>query len=142
MTTVAYRAGVIAGDGRETDVDKRDNAFVLRDSVVKVHRLKDGSLFGCGGSSEDEARLLAALQNNHSLPKLEDISALRIDHAGRIWLYEGVLWQPVKEKYYAVGSGAGFALAAMDAGASAIQAVRIGIKRDPFSGGTVTSLRL
>ncbi len=142
MTTIAYRDGIIAGDGRETDVDNKDCTFVLRDNLVKVHRLKDGRLFGSAGGSEEGIRLLIALQNNQPMPKLEEIAGLLIDTKGKIWVYEGHLWQPAYEKYYAVGTGACMAFAAMDAGASAVKAVTIAKNRDPFSGGKVTSLKL
>jgi hypothetical protein len=143
MTTIAYRAGVLAGDGRETmQNDEHTSWYKLTDKCVKVFKLKDGRLFGGAHGSEDIVRLHQALIKNQPPPKLEDIAGLLVDLRGRVWLYEGNIWQPVKQKYYAIGSGGEFALAAMDAGAGAVEAVRIAIGRDLWSGGKVTYVRL
>lgn len=137
MTTIAARDGEIAGDGRETDAD-----IVIRDTCCKIWRLPDGSLLGAAGSSEDCMRLYLALKSKQPLPKLEECSAIMIKPNGSMVLFEGNIWQPIEQKYYAVGSGAGVAFGAMDAGATAKRAATIGSKRDPFSGGKVRSLRL
>ena len=137
MTTIAFRDGILAADSRETD-----ESITLNNTCKKVFKLKDGSLFGGAGKAEDVSRLESALKKGFSLPTLDEVSGLLIDTKGRIWLYEGNIWQRVKSKYYAIGSGNAFALAAMDAGATAIEAVRIGIKRDPYSGGRVSSVKL
>ena len=132
----------MAGDGRETHCGGEDeSAIIIRDDCVKVHKLPDGSLFGGAHNSEDIERLFKALKLKQALPKLENIAGLRVDLKRRIWLYEGTIWQHIKG-FYAIGSGAPFALAAMDAGAGAFEAVRIGIKRDPYSGGKITQVRL
>lgn len=145
MTTIAYRAGVMAGDGRETAIEEGESTIIMRDDCVKIHRLPDGRLFGGSRGSEEIDRLLHALQEGKEkwpTPKLEDINAMVIDLTGRIWCYEGGSWQRERAEYFAVGSGARFALPAMDAGATSLQAVKIGRKRDPFSGGKITVLRL
>jgi hypothetical protein len=143
MTTIAYRDGVMAGDGRETmQNDEHTSWYRLTDKCVKVYKLKDGSLFGGAHGSEDITRLHLALLKTLPPPKLEDIAGLRVDPKGHIWLYEGNIWQRVHAPYYAIGSGAEFALAAMDAGVSAVRAVKIAIGRDLWSGGKVTAVRL
>jgi hypothetical protein len=143
MTTVCYRAGVLAGDGRETILEDRESSYIDNDHSIKVFKLKDGRLFGASKTSESILRLHEALIKGHPSPKLEDVNGLLIDRRGRIWFFEGTMWYQIKgRKYYAIGSGARFAIPAMDAGASAIEAVKIGIKRDPYSGGKVTAVRL
>jgi hypothetical protein len=141
MTTIAYCKGVLAGDGRET-MSGTDSSHVITDRDVKVFRLKDGRLFGGANASEDIARLYQALVKKNPLPKLDDVNGILIDLRGLVWLYEGRIWQRLRVYHYAIGTGSGFAIGAMDAGASAIEAVKIGIKRDPFSGGKITSVRL
>ena len=141
MTTIVYRDDVMAGDSRETD-GPDSNPIILRDDCIKVFRLPDGSLFGASDSSESIERLHKALIDNLPPPKLDNINALLVKPDGTIWQYEGNIWQAIHQPYHAVGSGSMFALPAMDAGASAVEAVEIGIKRDPFSGGKVTHLRL
>jgi hypothetical protein len=143
MTTIAYRDGVLAGDGRETNQnDEHSSWYMVRDDCVKVFKLKDGSLFGGAHGSEDIERLYISLMKGQPPPKLEDIAGLRIDTKRRIWVYEGNIWQRVKLPFYAVGSGAEFALSAMDAGAGAVKAVKVGINRDLWSGGKITAVRL
>lgn len=142
MTTIVYRDGVMAGDGRETIIEERESSYVDNDDSVKVFRLKDGRLFGAAKTSENIYRLHESLIKGFAPPKMEDVNGLLIDLRGRIWFFEGVTWRQVKQKYYAIGSGARFALPALDAGATAVQACKIGIKRDPYSGGKVTVVKL
>ncbi len=150
MTTIAYRDGVIAGDGRETFVGE-GSSMVARDDCVKIHRLPDGRLFGAARTSEEinilHDAMIRSCQWWHfwgrwPTPKLDDINAMCIDLDGSIHSYEGGRWELVEGDYYAVGSGSTFAFPAMDAGASAEEAVEIGIKRDPYSGGFLTVLFL
>lgn len=151
MTTIAYRAGVIAGDGRESYIEEDESAMVARDNCIKVHRLPDGRLFGGAKTSEEINILHDALikscgwrrfWNRWPTPKLEDINAMVIDTDGAIYAYEGARWERIEEPYFAVGSGSRYAFPALDAGADALTAVQIGVKRDPFSGGLITSLGL
>jgi hypothetical protein len=109
---------------------------------VKVFRLEDGRLFGASKTTESCIRLYESLVKGFGPPKLEDINALLVDTRGRVFFFEGIIWQPIKVPYYAIGSGARFALPAMDANASAIQACKIGMKRDPYSGGKMVVVRL
>jgi hypothetical protein len=150
MTTIAYRAGVLAGDGRETYIEEGESSMVARDDCVKIHRLPDGRLFGGSKTSEDINVLHDALVDGCKqeppklwpTPKLDDINAMVIDTDGTIYSYEGVRWEKVEGDYFAVGSGARFAFPALDADATAERAVQIGVKRDPFSGGKISVLRL
>jgi hypothetical protein len=143
MTTIAYRDGIMAGDGRETiQNDDHSSWYTLQDRCRKVIKLKDGRLFGGAHGSESIVRLEDALRKGLHPPKLEDIAGLLVDTKGHMWLFEGNIWQRVKGRYYSVGSGSIIAFAAMDAGATAIEAVTIAARRDPFSGGKVTAVRL
>lgn len=138
MTTIVYRDGILAGDSRVTVED-----MVSTDKATKVHRLRDGSLFGWAGGVEDAERLRLSLRKRQDPPKLECISALLIAPDGTISLYEGNIWIEQKgERYYAVGTGAPYALGAMDAGASAVDAAKIAVKRDINSGGKVKTVSL
>lgn len=132
MTTVAYRDGVLAADSRITAAD-----MVVTDKATKVHRLRDGSLFGHAGSVEDAERLKRALVKGHDAPKDLDVIALLVHPDGTITLFEGNLWIKQTDPYYAIGSGAPYALGAMDAGADAPSAALIGSRRDTSSGGRI-----
>jgi 20S proteasome alpha/beta subunit len=137
MTTIAYRDGELAADSRVTDGD-----MIVSDARKKVHRLKDGSVVAWSGSVQDAERLLRAMRKSAPTPQLEEISALHLRTDGSLWEYEGEAWVKQDPGYFATGSGSPYAFAAMDAGASAKEAVRIAIKRDAGSGGRVQSLKL
>lgn len=137
MTTVAYRDGVLAGDTRVTTGDR-----INTEKQRKVWKLKDGFLFGAAGGIEDIERLKIAIKMGNEPPALTDISAILISPQSQIFLYEGHTWVKQPDKYYAVGTGHDLAMTAMDCGADAVTAVRMGIKRDTKSGGRVLSVRL
>lgn len=138
MTTIAYKDGELAADSRITAGDT-----IITDGRKKVHRLRDGSIVAWAGSLQDAMRLLTSMRKGHVAPKLDEIEALHVHTDGSVWEYEGHVWvkQQVNE-HCAVGSGTPYALAAMDAGASAREAVKIAVKRDINSGGRVQSLSL
>ncbi len=50
--------------------------------------------------------------------------------------------EQILEEYFAAGSGAKCALTAMDCGKSAIEAVRLAARRDPYTGGRIVSMSL
>ena len=138
MTTIVYRDGVMAADGKETiQNDDHSSFYTIRTNCRKVWRLKDGTLFGAAHGSECIERLKDALMHGVAPPKLDDVAGLRVDPKGRIWLYEGNIWQRVPMPYYSVGSGSIMAFPLLDAGLSAVEACRIAAKRDPFSGGKI-----
>lgn len=143
MTTIAARDGVIAADSRETDQhEKLETTYVIKDTCKKLFRLNDGSVIGFAGSSESGRRLLDAMRKKTAIPKLDDMSAIHLRADGSMWLYEGSIWVEIREPFYAIGSGAGFASAAMRADADAVTAARIGSEMDIYSGGRVRSLRI
>lgn len=68
----------------------------------------------------------------------EDFVALVVHPDGKIFIHEGADPRrafPIDREYTAVGSGADFALAAMDAGATPEEAMEVAKRRDAFSGG-------
>jgi ATP-dependent protease HslVU (ClpYQ) peptidase subunit len=139
MTTIAYKDGELAGDGRITE-----DGTVITDKQRKVHRLRDGRLVGWAGSLAGSKRFLKALRDNpDTLPELKlDVNAIVIARNGKVSLFEENTWMELKQPHYAYGSGSLIALGAMDAGASATEAVRIAARRDTGSGGRVLTERL
>jgi ATP-dependent protease HslVU (ClpYQ) peptidase subunit len=115
---------------------------VVTDGKRKVHKLPDGRLYGWAGSHEDGERLRLILRKNLPLIEMDNLHAIMINLNGTIGVYEGSMWTRHEEPHYAIGTGGTIALAAMDAGATAKEAVKIGIKRDPSSGGKITTVRL
>lgn len=136
MTTVAYRDGVLAADSRITSGD-----MVVSDKATKVHRLRSGHLFGWAGTAEDAEMLKRSLQKGHKPPPNLDVIALLATPLDGLKVFEGNIWVPVKDPYYAIGTGAPYAIGAMDAGADACKAATIGSKRDTSSGGKVKSVK-
>jgi 20S proteasome alpha/beta subunit len=116
--------------------------MIVSDRRKKVHRLRDGSIVAWSGSVQQAELLLRAMRKKTASPKLTEIAALHLRADGSLWEYEGEAWVKQDPGYYATGSGSPYAFAAMDAGASAKEAVRIAIKRDANSGGRVQSLKL
>lgn len=139
MTTIAYRAGVIAAD----------RMMGGWQSVDKLLRLKDGCcLAGCGRMddlAEVGAWLMAGAKKD-AKPDIErDESEFLLVHPNGdcYWLSTPFLRQvKVNDEYIAVGSGARYALGAMAAGASAKRAVEIACRFDPHTGKGVNVMRV
>lgn len=140
MTTIAYKDGVIAYDGRQT----RSGAIVS-DDCPKC-QVVDGVSFLLAGAVCDEKALIAAYFGTPS-PVPVECSGYVVD-GGRlimvghddktgIWKQELDLANPD-----AIGSGAPYALAAMDMGASAEEAVRAAMKRDIYTGGLIRAVSI
>lgn len=136
MTTIAYKDGELATDSRVTE-----NGNVYTDRQRKVHKLRDGRIVAWAGSLTDSKRFLAALRKGTHIPKV-DVNAIMLHPEGGVAVFDENTWLPMNEPHYAMGSGADLALGAMDAGATAKEAVKIAIKRDTNSGGRVQSLKL
>lgn len=139
MTTIAYKDGVIAYDSRVT----RGSLIDHDDYEKLIHRNGHQFLFtGCGAD-------FAALMDEFFGVKVSDnpldanglvITNGRICQIGRdaesgFWLDD--VWM---ERSFAIGSGRDFALAAMDMGATAKEAVEVAAKRDVYTGGTIRTL--
>ena len=70
------------------------------------------------------------------------VHALRLAKAGlSVWTCADG-WTPIRERQWAIGSGAGYAAGAMAFGATPAKAVRFAISRDAGSGGRVRTYRL
>jgi hypothetical protein len=140
MTTIAYKDGVIAYDGRQTRNDR-----IVSDSAPKC-QVVDGVSFFLSGAVCDEKALIAAYFGNASPVPVEcsgyvvdDGKLLMVGHDDKtgIWKQELDLSNPD-----AIGSGCAYAIAAMDMGASAEDAVRAAMKRDIYTGGTVRTVTI
>lgn len=140
MTTIAYKDGVIAYDSRQT----RNNRIVSDDSLKC--QVVDGVSFFLSGAVCDEKALIAAYFGTPS-PVPVECSGYAVD-GGKllmvghdentgIWKQELDLANPD-----AIGSGAQYAMASMDMGASAEDAVRAAMKRDIYTGGLVRTLTI
>lgn len=137
MTTIAYKDGIIAYDGRVTagrtivydDFDKlreRDGAFFLGTGATSEINELIGLFFGEEIIGECGAEMLVVQDGTIAL----------------IGYYEGKLAKTplMLERPYSIGSGSDHALTALDMGASAYQAVEMAMKRDSCTGGKIRTL--
>lgn len=140
MTTIAYKDGVIAYDGRQTRNDR-----IVSDSSPKC-QVVDGVSFFLSGAACDEKALIAAYFGTPSPVPIE-CSGYVVD-GGKLLLVAnddktGIWKQELDPSNHgAIGSGAPYALAAMDMGASAEDAVRAAMKRDIYTGGLIRTLTI
>ncbi|WP_085637938.1 MULTISPECIES: proteasome subunit beta [unclassified Pseudomonas] len=141
MTTIAYKDGVIAYDSRVTR-----GSLIDHDDYEKLI-YRNGHQFLFTGCSADFAALMDEFFGVKVSDKPLDASGLvvtngRLCQIGRdaesgFWLDD--VWM---ERPFAIGSGRDFALAAMDMGATAKEAVEAAAKRDTYTGGTIRTLRV
>lgn len=140
MTTIAYKDGVIAYDGRQTRNDR-----IVSDSAAKC-KVVDGVSFFLTGTVCDENALISAYFGTAS-PSPVECSGYAVD-AGKLMMIghddtTGIWKQDLDPANPdAMGSGAQYALAAMDMGASAEDAVRAAMKRDIYTGGAVRTVTI
>lgn len=146
MTTIAYKDGVLVSDSRETVAKRID-----RDNAQKLFRLANGAVLGCAGSSLAARVLVDKLNNSvkdHKRKKavlptfrIKNCLAILLAHGNKVYYFENGMWEDISDiPHYSIGSGSDYALAAMDAGASALEAVKIAAKRDIYSGGRIVSM--
>lgn len=134
MSTIAWDGVTMAAEGRAIE-----SGTIVASNDKKI-RIVNGSVVGTAGEAAGGIEFCEFIEDGEWRTKASTATAMVIDGArGR--LYEGVRHaQPIKPPY-AIGSGAGFALAAMMAGADAVQAVKIACKLDPYSGGRIMKVR-
>ena len=137
MTTIAYKDGVIAYESRQTRGD-----FISSDNENKK-TAKDGVLFFIAGRIGESKKLIDAYLCG-DIEHDNNVWALVVDN-GVVYstgFTDGKLWRCEENNNYAIGSGCDYAIGAMDAGATAKEAVKIAIGRDPFSGGKIKSYKI
>jgi ATP-dependent protease HslVU (ClpYQ) peptidase subunit len=139
VTTIAYRDGVLAADSLVTEGNRRVGMVTkvfAKNGVVAacagclahMHAFRDWFLNGMSG---DPPSLLNGDSESDAI----------IIYRGRVVTWSKLGWDMMRSDFYAIGSGAGPALGAMAAGATAEQAVVAAITLDVWSGGDITVLR-
>ena len=133
MTTIAYKDGVMAADS-QTD-------WFYRETVdIKIQK-KHGVMVGSCGNTGDGKKFRDWILNKGDKPELKDKFSALVVRNGRVTQYDSCLVPMRSEKYTAIGSGAAFAIAAMDCGKNAIEAVRIAKRRDISTGGRIRTIK-
>ncbi|MHC8386779.1 Ntn hydrolase family protein [Pseudomonas sp. MDT2-39-1] len=139
MTTIAYKDGVIAYDSRVT----RGSLIDHDDFEKLIHR--QGHRFLFTGSGPDFSALIDEFLGVKLGDKPLDANGLvvtngrlcQIGHDAESGFWMDDVWA---ERPFAIGSGRDFALAAMDMGATAKEAVEMAAKRDIYTGGTIRTV--
>jgi hypothetical protein len=147
VTTVAFRDGVMAADSLGTD------EMIGKCRLQKIRRVKvKGKEHLIGVCGHFEASLLFAEWYGSRSDKIFDrITRFDKDSDFSVLIWTGkklftadrmMLMYEAHEDYYAIGTGASYAITAMDCGKSAAQAVQMAMKRDINTGGRVVTARL
>lgn len=140
---------IIAWDGKTLAADKMACAAGYGITVTKVHRLRDGGIAAFAGDGDFAMALLAwlnAAQNPAAYPpeqKDNDTSAFVVRVDGSCVSYGKTPYpQFIEDRFYAMGHGRDFALAAMHCGKNAREAVELACRLDVFCGNGIDTLDL
>jgi len=123
MTVIAYRDGVLVGD-------KLTHLNGMKGRVTKIFRRGD-DMVGVAGTMTLALEMVQWLHDGADPKQLpafqktaDDSQQLMVIRERKIWLYEwGHTPFEAELNYYAIGSGAPYAMAAMWCGKNAIEAV-------------------
>lgn len=134
MTTIACDGESMAADGLVCS-----GSTIFGTKSTKIVELNDGRILGCAGNVRYQDLFAAWLNDGGDMPELdEEFEALVLQTDGTVVSYD-YKGRPLPEELpTASGSGREFALAAMDLGATAEEAVKIACQRDMMSGGDIT----
>lgn len=155
MTTIAYKNGIMVSDGRMSLGD-----MIIKDDTEKVFWVNNHLVGVCGRARAINTFVtwLQKMTDYHIVnqevgelvdlvpPALDDdegYSALVVTPSRQVLMYEGNT--PIDmglDVPMSVGSGSCFALAAMKAGNSAEEAVKVACELDVYSGGEITVVQL
>jgi hypothetical protein len=136
MTTVAAKVstGEIAADSMVSG----DDSFYL---VEKLRKGKN-SVYGACGDWDKCLKMLQVLESGGDLDSDTDVTVLELRHDG-IWVYEStIIPARIKNDFWAIGTGANYAIAAMHLGLSPTEAVKLACLYDTSSHEPVDTMRL
>lgn len=143
MTTIAYARNVMAADSQITFSDGS------RLQVKKLRRLPDGSIFGGAGDVpainklERWAGVGLVKRRRPRFGKAESADAILIKPDGSIWMFGAAIDpEKIEAEFIAIGSGSDFAMGAMAAGRSAVEAVKIAAQYDINTSEPIETIRL
>ena len=131
MTTIAAKAstGEIAADSMVSG----DDSFYL------VEKLRSGqtSVYGGCGDWDKLLKFYNSLESGADLDSDTDVTVLELRFDGKdngIWIYEStIIPARIKNDFWAIGTGANFAIAAMHLGLTPAEAVKLACLYDTSS---------
>jgi hypothetical protein len=136
VTTVAARFSTleIAAD---SCVSGDDSHYLIE----KLRRGKDSIYGGCG-DFEKLLKFYQTIESGGDLDSDTDVTILELRHDG-IWIYEScIIPARIKNDFWAVGTGANYAIAAMHLGKTPREAVEIAAMFDPGTSAPIDCLKL
>ena len=142
MTTLVYDHinNIVAYDSRHI----KDEGIIISDTLDKLKTIDNHRFLGCGKIGDINLLIHAYL--NQDPPDTDNLKAilwsLEQGRVRRIGFCDGTLWVNTMDYSATDGSGADFALSALDHGKSAVEAVEYAMTRDPFTGGKVNAIHL
>lgn len=119
-------------------------AYKMR--VDKIYRLPDGGVVGGAGGAKSSLKAIQWMLSGEAgeppgPDESEPFNLLILRPDGSIWIADnGFPAFRVRDTFAAIGSGCGFAMAAMEMGADPASAVRIAAKYDECTNNRVTTL--
>ena len=127
MTTIAakFSTGEIAADSMVSG----DDSFYL------VEKLRKGqeSIYGGCGDWDKLLKFYNSLESGADLDSDTDVTVLELRSDG-IWIYEStIIPAKIKNDFWAIGTGANFAIAAMHLGLTPAEAVKLACLYDTSS---------
>ena len=114
------------------------------DTFYEVEKLRRGklSVYGAAGDWDKILKFYDALETKGDLDSECDVEVLEL-RADGIWIYEStIIPARIKNNFYAIGTGAGYAIAAMHLGKSPREAVEIAALYDPGTRGPIDVMKL
>lgn len=161
MTVIAYKNGIMACDGMAADINSGNIWFKGK----KIYRTKAGGLVGCSGQCDARAivKLLNNVKNGHQMPAAKQVAETKVESEngilvvlpnGEVWCLvnvydtDGHIWAADVCRITGfngaavAGCGGTIALAAMQSGKSAKEAVALACEMNAFCGPPIYVERL
>lgn len=145
MTTIAYRNGVMASDTLVSD-----EGYLQKTFRPKIKEIR-GCLVGCAGGAWAGNVFFEWFEGNkeddcfaNELSGDDDFTALVVDANKEVFIYNRYLSPDDVSDMdnVAIGSGSKIAMALMDFGATAEEAVKVTIDHDLYSGGKIQTIKV
>jgi hypothetical protein len=112
--------------------------------MFNVSKLRSGpeSAFGAAGNWDEILKFYAALEKNGEIEGECDVTVLEL-RSDALYVYLGSLNPfPIKQRFWAVGTGAAYAIAAMRLGKDPVEAITLAMEFDPGTGGPIDTMRI
>lgn len=138
MSTIAYRNGILAADSMAYG----GKWCASPGAKWKIWRLDNGDRLGvttCNVGAGEALRDWLNGGGDRTLVPTEGLKAILVKTNGEVHVAEAsVLFSgPIEVEFYAIGSGADFAIGAMAMGASAVEGVSCACRHDQHTGGPI-----